>query len=76
MLHVYLLYITFGQIDRNTVVVLIKYAYLNVFIIIIIFIQFIVMCTRLSIVKEIRNYYTIAFLTHSHKLHPPNRLCQ
>ena len=26
---------TFGQIDRNTVVVLIKYAYLNVFIIII-----------------------------------------
>ena len=42
----------------------------------IIIIQFIVMCTRLSIVKEIRNYYTIAFLTHSHKLHPPNRLCQ
>ena len=34
MLHVYLLYTTFGQIDRSTVVVLIKYAYLNVFIII------------------------------------------
>ena len=32
------------------------------------------MCTRLSIVKQIRNYYTIAFLTHSHKLHPPNQL--
>ena len=75
MLHVCLLYTTFSQNDRNTVVVLIKYAYLNVFIIII-FIQFIVMCKRLSIVKEIRNYYTIAFLTHSHKLHPPNRLYQ
>ena len=75
MLHVYLLYTTVSQIDRNTVVVLIKYAYLNVFIIIII-VQFIVMCTRLSIVKEIRNYYTIAFLTHSHKLLPPHRLCQ
>ena len=36
VLHVYLLYTTFGQTDRNTVVVLIKYAYLNVFIIIII----------------------------------------
>ena len=45
-------------------------------IIIIIFIQFIVLCTRLSIIKEIRNYYTTAFLTHSHKLHPPIRLCQ
>ena len=40
------------------------------------FIQFIVMCSRWSIVTEIRNYCTIAFLTHSHKLHPPNRLCQ
>ena len=42
----------------------------------IIFIQFIVMYTRLSVVKDIKNYYTIAFLTHSHKLHPPNRFCQ
>ena len=69
VLHVYLLYTTFGQIDRNTVVVLIKYAYLNVFIIII---QFIVMCTLLSVVKEIRNCYTIAFLRHIHtnSIHP------
>ena len=29
------------------------------FMIIIFFIHFIVMCTRLSIVKEIRNYYTM-----------------
>ena len=32
VLHVYMLYTPFGQTDRNTVVVLIKYAYLNVFI--------------------------------------------
>ena len=36
----YLLYTTFGQTDRNTVVVLIKYAYLNVFIIIILLLLF------------------------------------
>ena len=41
------------------------------FFIIIIIIEFIAMCIRLSIVKEIRKYCTIAFLTHSHKLHPP-----
>ena len=57
---------TFRLIDRNTVVVLIQYASLNVYYYY--FIQCIVMCTRLSIVKEIRNYYTIAFLIHSHKL--------
>ena len=33
-----------------------------IIIIIIFIIQFIVMCTRLSIVKEIRNYYTIALI--------------
>ena len=49
MLHVYLLYTTFGQTDRSTVA-LIKYAY-GVFIIII-FIQFIVMCTHLSVIKK------------------------
>ena len=48
-----------------------NYTYLNT-----IFNLFIVMCTRLSVVTEIINYYTSAFLTLSHKPYPPDRPSQ
>ena len=41
------------------------------------FIQFIVMCTRLSIVKEIKNYYTIAHtFTQTPSIQPTVSKCK
>ena len=71
MLHVYLLYTTFGQTDRNTVVVLRKYAYLNVFIIIIILFNLSKCVRAYQLLKKLEITTPLLFShIHTNSIHP------